>query len=205
MELADLQCLAQVDVSRETYDILSELVLLVKSESTRQNLVSASTIDDIWNRHVLDSVQLIGASNGAPWLDLGTGAGFPGLVIAAFSVGDVILVEERRLRYEFLSRAVDRLGLKNVTVIGDKIERVAGFSAKTISARAFAPLDKIFAVSYRFSTKKTRWILPKGRKAQEELESVRTTWHGNFRLEPSVTDPTSSIIIAENVSPKDRR
>jgi len=205
MDLADLQCLAQVDVSRETYDILSELVLLVKSESTRQNLVSASTIDDIWNRHVLDSVQLIGANNGAPWLDLGTGAGFPGLVIAAFSVGDVILVEERRLRYEFLSRAVDRLGLKNVTVIGDKIERVAGFSAKTISARAFAPLDKIFAVSYRFSSNKTRWILPKGRKAQEELESVRATWHGNFRLEPSVTDPTSSIIIAENVSPKDRR
>jgi 16S rRNA (guanine527-N7)-methyltransferase len=205
MKLVELQEHARADVSRETYDVLCHLVELVQNESAHQNLISASTIGDIWTRHILDSVQLIKNGNGGTWLDLGTGAGFPGLVIAAFTIGDVILVEERRLRHEFLSRAADTLGLKNVTVVGDKLERVTTFAVNTISARAFAPLDKIFELSHRFSSRKTRWILPKGRKAKEELESVRATWHGDFRLEPSVTDPTSSIIIAENVSPRDRR
>jgi 16S rRNA (guanine527-N7)-methyltransferase len=205
MEFQQLLEATQVDVSRETFSILEKLVGLVQDESQRQNLIAASTIDDIWERHIVDSIQLLQFSTGTPWLDLGTGAGFPGLVIAAFGIGEVVLVEERRLRYEFLARAVLELGLENVQVVGDRLERAPVLFARTISARAFAPLDKIFALSHRFSTKKTRWILPKGRKANEELESVRATWHGDFRLEPSVTDPTSSIIIAENVSPKGRR
>lgn len=205
MDYQTLIASTDVDVSRETFSVLEKLVALVEDESSRQNLIAASTKEDIWGRHIIDSLQLLKFSNGGPWIDLGTGAGFPGLVIAAFGIGDIVLVEERRLRHEFLSRAVVELGLENVRVIGDRLERVATLDARTISARAFAPLDKIFALSHRFSTKKTRWILPKGKKAQEELESVRATWHGDFRLESSVTDPASSIIIAENVSPKGRR
>ncbi|CAN5128355.1 16S rRNA (guanine(527)-N(7))-methyltransferase RsmG [soil metagenome] len=194
-----------VDVSRETFEILERIVALIQEESQNQNLISKTTVDDIWDRHIVDSVQLIKFAGTGNWLDLGTGAGFPGLVVAAFKLGEVTLVEERRLRHEFLSRAVAALGLNNVTVVGDKIERVPMAAFQTISARAFAPLDKILTLSHRFSNKKTRWILPKGRKADEELESIQRTWHGDFRLEPSVTDPTSSIIIAENVAPRGRR
>jgi 16S rRNA (guanine527-N7)-methyltransferase len=205
MDYQSLQAAAQMDVSRETYGTLVDLVSLVKAETSQQNLISTSTIDDIWHRHIVDSLQLLKYGNGGPWLDLGTGAGFPGLVIAAFGMTDVVLVEERRLRYEFLERSVIALGLTNVRVVGDKIERAEPFHARTITARAFAPLEKILTLSQRFSTRDTRWILPKGRKAHDELESVRSMWHGVFRLEPSVTDPTSFIITAENVSPRGRR
>jgi 16S rRNA (guanine527-N7)-methyltransferase len=193
------------NVPRETLDKLNALVALVRSESERQNLISSSTSGDIWNRHIVDSIQLMKFSQPGTWMDLGTGAGFPGLVIAIFNPGPIVLVEERRLRHEFLSRAVAELELQNVTVIGGRVEQALTFNAEVITARAFAPLEKIFSLAHRFSTPKTRWILPKGRKANEELESVRTTWHGDFRLEPSVTDPTSSIIIAENVTPRGRR
>ncbi|MDB5701292.1 MAG: rsmG [Sphingomonadales bacterium] len=197
--------LALENVPRETLDKLNTLVALVRSETERQNLISSSTIDDIWDRHIVDSIQLLKFAKSGTWMDLGTGAGFPGLVIAILNPDPIVLVEERRLRHEFLSRAVVELGLQNVTVVGSRVEQVPAFSAEVITARAFAPLEKIFSLAHRFSTSKTRWVLPKGRKANEELESVRTTWHGDFRLEPSVTDPTSSIIIAENVTPRGKR
>ncbi|MDB5713089.1 MAG: rsmG [Sphingomonadales bacterium] len=193
------------NVPRETFEKLETLAAFIRSEATRQNLVASSTLEDFWNRHIVDSIQLLKFSKPGTWIDLGTGAGFPGLVIAAFNPGHVILVEERKLRHEFLSRAVVELGLQNVTVVGSRVEQAPAFTTEVITARAFAPLEKIFSLAHRFSNPKTRWILPKGRKAHEELESVRTTWHGDFRLEPSVTDPTSSIIIAENVTPRGRR
>lgn len=205
MDYVQLNDRCRVNVSRETHTKLVTLVDLVIAESENQNLVAASTLIEIWSRHIVDSLQLLKFADGGPWLDLGTGAGFPGLVIAICGIDDVYLVEERRLRYEFLDRAVIALGLKNVSVLGSRVEKLDSLQVQTISARAFAPLDKIFALSNRFATESTRWILPKGRKAHEELESVRATWHGDFRLEPSVTDPTSSIIIAENLSPKGPR
>ena len=206
MVLEGFQRIANMDVSRETFDRISSIVILVADETTRQNLIAESTIEDIWERHILDSIQLLKFGIEGSWLDLGTGAGFPGLVIAAALPSfPVILVEERRLRHEFLSKAAIAVGLENVRVIGSRLERVDTFRADNICARAFAPLGKIFDLSARFSNGQTRWILPKGRKAGEELESLRTTWHGDFRLEPSVTDPTSSIIIAENVSRKGRQ
>lgn len=190
------------DVPRETYERITCLVGLVLEEAERQNLLSRDSIKDIWTRHVLDSTQLIRFLKPGVWLDLGTGAGFPGLVVAAFQLTEVFLVEERRLRHEFLSAATAALQLSNVTVIGDKLERTNTFKAGTISARAFAPIDKIFRSSERFSSPSTRWILPKGKTASDELASAQAMWQGDFRLEPSVTDSNSSIIIAEKITLK---
>jgi 16S rRNA (guanine527-N7)-methyltransferase len=193
------------DVSRETYDRITIIVALITQEMERQNLLSRDSVKDIWTRHVLDSTQLLRFHKHGIWLDLGTGAGFPGLIIAAFGSVAVMLVEERRLRHEFLSAVVRTLQLSNVEVIGNKLERVNTFEAGTISARAFAPIDKILRSSERFSSSTTRWILPKGKSASDELALAQTMWHGDFRLEPSVTDPNSSIIIAENISLKGRK
>jgi 16S rRNA (guanine527-N7)-methyltransferase len=189
-------------VSRETIERLEAIVGIVGAENKRQNLVSATSLDAIWTRHIADSVQLLRHAQNGPWLDLGTGAGFPGLVIAAMCPVPVILCEVRRLRADFLLRVCERLGLAHVTVSCMKVERLTPGPIMTISARAFAPLDKLLSVSHRFSTENTRWVLPKGQSAAAELELVRAKWHGDFRLEPSVTDPTSSIIIAERVRPK---
>lgn len=200
--LADLP-----DVSRETLGKLDTLVELLIDENTRQNLLSASTIPHILARHIVDSVQLVPLVDrkDGRWLDLGSGAGLPGLVIAAMVKGEVTLVESRRLRCEWLGRAAEALGLGNVAVAQTQVETLPMMVADVITARAFAPLPKLFSLGHRFSTEETIWVLPKGRSAAEELESVADTWHGAFHMEPSVTDPDSAIIVARNVRPKGGR
>jgi 16S rRNA (guanine527-N7)-methyltransferase len=193
----------EMGVSRETHDRVDQFVALLREENGRQNLVSATSLDHVFARHIVDSAQLwrLG-SEASSWLDLGSGAGLPGLIIAMLSDAPVTLVESRRLRAEWLKRVADILGLTNVTVEAARLELVRTSPVGVITARAFAPLPKIFAQAHRFSTEETRWILPKGRSAVEELASVATTWHGSFHMEPSVTDPDSAILIARNVKPR---
>lgn len=190
------------NVPRETMERLDAFVALLRDENERQNLVSASTNDRIWERHILDSAQLLrfDPDPGTSWLDLGTGAGFPGLVVAALRRGPTILVEERRLRVEFLERAMELLGLEGrCELIFSQVERLEPRAVSVISARAFAPLAKLFGLAHRFSTETTRWVLPKGRNAQSELAAAESSWQGEFRLEPSLTDPDARIIVAERV------
>lgn len=195
----------ECDVSRETLERLDLFVRMVRDENARQNLVSRASLDRIWLRHIADSAQLLrfAPGKGASWVDLGSGAGFPGMVVATLHEGPVTLIEERRLRADFLSRAAERMGL-NVEVIGSKVERLDPRPFDAISARAFAPLPKLLDLATRFSTGKTVWILPKGRNAQSELEALGGSWQGSFRLEASLTDPEAQIIVAEGVARKGR-
>jgi 16S rRNA (guanine527-N7)-methyltransferase len=193
------------DVPRETWVRLGAFGDLLRVESGKQNLVSIATLENFHLRHVVDSVQLLnhGPTQSARWLDLGSGAGFPGLMIALFSRHQVSLVESRRLRVEFLERATQSLGVAEcVDVIGAPIERVPPSAFDVISARAFAPLPRLLALAHPFSTETTRWVLPKGRSAQSELEQVLDAWQGDFRLAPSLTDPDARIIVAEGVCPR---
>lgn len=193
-------------VSRETMARLAAFVSAVIAENERQNLISAATIPEIWSRHIVDSAQLLKLCpephSALPWLDLGTGAGFPGMVIAILTDIPVIVVESRRKRFEFLARQVEALGLANVTVHGGRLETFVTRKVGVISARAFAPLPKLLELAHRFSTEKTCWLLPKGRSAREELESVRSSWQGVFHVEPSLTDADAAIIVATGVSPR---
>jgi 16S rRNA (guanine527-N7)-methyltransferase len=190
------------DVSRGTLDRLSAFADLLRAEAERQNLIARGTFDQIWSRHILDSAQLLrfAPSNAKTWLDLGTGAGFPGLIVAALHPAHVICVESRKLRVEWLTRAADALGVQHkVDLICAKLEQVPTRTADVISARAFAPLDRLLALAERFGSRETRWVLPKGRNAHVELASVAVTWQGEFRLEPSLTDPDAQIIVADQV------
>ncbi len=197
------------DVSRETLERLDAFRQRVIEENGRQNLVSAASIDQFWVRHIIDSVQLIDLlepTDGAgEWLDLGSGAGFPGMVIAMFRAGTVTLVESRRKRIEFLIESAEALGLANVRVEGKRLELVESRPCDMISARAFAPLPKLLDVAHRFSAEKTLWLLPKGRSAKEELESVRQSWQGMFHVKQSITDPDAAILFARGVSRKGRK
>jgi 16S rRNA (guanine527-N7)-methyltransferase len=190
------------DVPRGTLAGLERFEVLLREENTRQNLVSAASLESLRLRHVTDSVQLVDLAPPAPlrWLDLGSGAGFPGLMVGLFSRHELTLVESRALRFEFLSRAVAALAMgERVAVVGSPIERVEPSPFDVISARAFAPLPRLLALAHPFSTEKTRWVLPKGRSAQTELEQIRDAWQGDFRLVPSLTDPDARIIVAEGV------
>jgi 16S rRNA (guanine527-N7)-methyltransferase len=195
--------LADLGVSRETSDRIDLFVALLRKENAHQNLVSAASLTHVFARHIVDSAQLWRlAPDATSWIDLGSGAGLPGLIIAMLGEAPITLVESRRLRAEWLRRTADVLGLTNVTVELGRLELLKTRPVGVITARAFAPLPKLFAFAYRFSTEETRWILPKGRSAAEELASIAATWHGSFHMEPSVTDPDSAILVARNVMPK---
>jgi 16S rRNA (guanine527-N7)-methyltransferase len=190
---------ARRPVSRETFEKLEAYVALLTAENARQNLVSASTLDHVWDRHILDSAQLLRFEPRptASWVDIGSGAGLPGIVIAILARGPVTLVEPRRLRADFLHKAVESLQL-GATVFCGKAERLGGqFDA--ITARAVAPLSRLLELSHHLSTGKSVWILPKGRNAQSELAEAQRAWHGVFHVEQSVTDADSQIIVATQV------
>jgi 16S rRNA (guanine527-N7)-methyltransferase len=188
---------------------LERLVFLLRDENTRQNLVSKSSLDHVWQRHIVDSAQLlVDVPRGTtPWLDLGTGAGFPGLVIAAMRADcEVLMVESRKRRAEWLAAAVESLGLPSARVLHARLEAVLPRPVAVISARAFAPLDRLLALSARFSTSDTVWLLPKGRSAQHELETLNG-WSHTFHVKQSLTDPEAGIIVGKVAGParKDKR
>ncbi len=179
---------------------LDSLVAALREENERQNLVSRPSLDSVWQRHIVDSVQLLHVSRETvpegPWLDLGSGAGFPGLVIAVLQPERrVTLVDSRRLRTEWLARAASRMGLANVEVVLARVEDLECRTWQVISARAFAPLDRLLEVAARFSTPETLWLLPKGAKAQHELETLGAEWNRVFHVEQSLTDPSAGIIV----------
>ncbi len=185
-------------VSRETWGLLEAFAAFLRAEAARQNLVSAATLDHIWARHIVDSAQLLrfAPKGGARWLDLGSGAGFPGLVVALLSDHEVTLVESRAKRIDYLSRAIDHLALNGrVNLAGAPVERLQTTPYPVISARAFAPLPRLLDLSHRFSTQKTLWLLPKGRNAVNELEEARKGWNFDFTVENSVTDDEAGILV----------
>ena len=196
---------AALNVPRGTLERLEGFLALLREENERQNLVSRASLAQVWSRHVLDSAQLVrfAPANAGSWLDLGSGAGLPGLIVALLHRSKVTLVESRRLRVDFLHRAAERLGINDkVEIVCARAETLIPRPFDVISARAFAPLDKLLAIGARFSNPGTCWILPKGRSAKSELEAARASWQGDFRLEPSVTDPDARIIVAEGVQRK---
>jgi 16S rRNA (guanine527-N7)-methyltransferase len=194
---------AELNVSHETLARLEAFVELLRAENERQNLVSRGSLEQVWARHILDSAQLLRFDKGGTWIDLGTGAGFPGLIVAALRPSRTVLVEARKLRVEFLERAARVLDATERTeILCAKVESIPVRRYDVISARAFAPLEKLLAIGERFSGDGTIWLLPKGRNAQTELEAAQASWQGEFRLEPSLTDPESWIIVAKQVRRK---
>ena len=177
---------------------LDRLVEALREENGRQNLVAKASLDVVWQRHIADSAQLIGhvPRETRTWMDLGSGAGFPGLVIAAMLAdAHIILVESRRKRIEWLERIAGALELGNVRIEGKRLEQVETVPVGSITARAFAPLDAILALSARFSTERTYYVLPKGRSAAQELQDMPRRIRRTFHVEQSLTDPEAGILV----------
>lgn len=175
---------------------LERFETILREESRKQNLVSAKTLDEVWVRHFVDSLQLLRdvPRETSTWLDLGTGAGFPGVALA-IARPDIAFtcVESRALRTEYLARVVEDLGLENCEIIHSRLQDVVTAEYAAISARAFAPLPKLLNLSTRFSTRDTVWRLPKGRSAAQELSELRE-WDHMFHVEQSLTDADAGII-----------
>jgi 16S rRNA (guanine527-N7)-methyltransferase len=177
---------------------LAAFVALVVAENDRQNLIAPSTVPVIWTRHIVDSLQLLSLApeHAGRWIDIGSGGGFPGLVLAIAGATPMLLVEPRRRRVEFLRDCVDRLGLSDVTVAADRIERVSA-KADVITARAVSSVENLLRDAAHCSTTTTRWLLPRGSIETSELPALLRRYKLVFHVEQSLTHADSSILVLD--------
>lgn len=191
---------AALAVSRETLQRLEIYVDLLARWNTRINLVSPASLSDVWRRHILDSAQLKPhiPATARTLVDLGSGAGLPGLVLAVLGISDVHLIESDRRKAEFLREAA-RLTQAKVTIHATRIEMVDDFSADVVTARAVAPLDKLLALAIRFVGPHTICLFLKGREVAGELTRARQQWIMHTQVLGSLTDPQGHILRVEGL------
>lgn len=186
---------ADIGVSRETIERLSAYAALLARWQPRINLVSAASLEDLWRRHMLDSAQLLPflPSGTQTIVDLGSGAGFPGLVLAVLGVPEVHLIESDQRKCVFLAEAARATGAKAV-IHNQRIESMSGLSTGVVTARACAPLDKLVSYAQKFLWQDGKALFLKGANAEEELTAARKLWQMDVERFPSASDPTGCIL-----------
>ncbi|NSX53577.1 16S rRNA (guanine(527)-N(7))-methyltransferase RsmG [Parasulfitobacter algicola] len=188
------------NVSRETFDKLKIYEDLTKKWNPHINLVSKNTLNSMWNRHILDALQLVDYVDASTnkYSDLGSGGGFPGMVLAIiFSEQspstETILVESDKRKAEFL-RTVSRELEVEVKVIAERIEEIPDLKANLITARALAPLDRLLSFVYRHLNADGIALLPKGNSYQDEITAAKKNWRFDLEVKPSMTSTDATIL-----------
>lgn len=198
--------IALTNVSRETMRRLEAYAGLLIEWSQRINLIGRSTQADLWRRHFLDSAQLLplippGTRN---LIDLGSGAGFPGLVLAILGVPGVELVEADRRKATFLREAA-RVTQAEITLSGCRIEAVPPHLADIVTARGCAPLDRLLPLAERFIGPRTVCLFLKGAQVEEELTVAGKAWTMAVSRHPSRSDPGGTVLSLQQVVREPRR
>lgn len=183
-------------VSRETAALRIYAAMIRKWNPTI-NLISPSTVDQIESRHILDSEQMASISSQATgsWLDLGSGGGFPGVVMAILRPDlDVVLVESDQRKCSFLRAVIREVGLPNASVYSERIEVVKPLEMPNVSARALAPLPRLMSYVERHLGNSGKAWLMKGRNWQSEVVEAQKIWHFDYKSHQSHTDPDAAIL-----------
>lgn len=193
-----------VGVSRETEQKLRQLEVMLAKWNPAINLVAKSTIPAAWNRHILDSVQIFENTPFRRWVDLGSGGGFPGLVVALLAAeaqpdAQVILVEADQRKATFLRQAVRELALKT-TVLSERIEAVEPLGADRLSARALAPLPELCSFAARHMLPEGTALFPKGANWQAEVAEARKSWKFDLEVRPSLVESGSVVLVMKALS-----
>ena len=195
-----------LNVSRETFDALNTYAALLEKWNPRINLVSRSTLADLWTRHIQDSAQLMALVPHPckAWVDLGSGGGFPGLVIAIMaketgSPAQTILVESDTRKATFL-RTVIRETQALATVINKRIEDIAPLNADVLSARALADLPALLGFAEQHLSPNGTALFPKGIHWEKELQDAQSRWKFDHRVDMSLTETGPVVLSVTGVS-----
>jgi 16S rRNA (guanine527-N7)-methyltransferase len=195
------------DVSRETWGRLEAYVEILLKWQKAINLIGPATLADIWDRHILDSAQLLPhvPADTKRLADLGTGAGFPGLVLAALRPNlDVILIESDARKAAFLGEAGRRMSLaKQPKIVIGRIEAVPPAEADVLTARALAPLGTLLGWAARHRSDPAICLFHKGKDWEAELTDARRGWDIELHPYPSVTDRDSVLLRIGDYRPRD--
>tara|TARA_B100002051_G_C16464336_1_gene500027 strand:- start:36 stop:680 length:645 start_codon:yes stop_codon:yes gene_type:complete len=190
----------KICVSRETCDLLRLYYDMLISWNKKINLVSRKSIKTSWNRHFLDSAQLwlYLPQKANKWLDFGSGAGFPGLVIAFISKElkpdlKIVLVEKNKKKALFLNEVVNKIGL-NVEILSNNVELIKPQRADVITSRAFGKLDHLLKISYKHQNKDTTALFPKGISFTEEIIISKKKWSYELERIKNIIDSNSFIL-----------
>lgn len=190
----------QVDVSRETVERLTELETLLRKWNAAINLVSPQTLAQVWTRHFLDSAQLFDLADRKPalWGDLGSGGGFPGLVIGVLAKERwpdmrLVLVESDKRKCAFLLAAIRALDL-HASVRAERIEATAPLQAQVLSARALAALPQLLDFADRHLAEDGVALFPKGNRWRKEVALAQKSWSFTVETHPSKTEADAVIL-----------
>ena len=195
---------AKVGVSRETLSRLKAYADLLADWNARHNLVAKSTLPDLWHRHLWDSAQLapLIPETAQTLADLGSGAGFPGLVLAAMRPDiKVTLHEATTKKCAFLQAAAERMGMK-VDIRNARLEDLPPQAFDAVTARALAPLPLLFTYAHRFTGPNTVCLFLKGQNVGPELTEASKYWNMKASQVPSQTDPSAAIVMVRELGPR---
>ena len=191
------------DVSRETYEKLSEFAGLLEKWTKSINLIAPKTVSDIWNRHILDSAQLfaLAPAGWKNWTDLGSGGGLPAVIIAILDQEDrpITLVESDQRKCLFLKTVKRELAL-NLEIKTVRIEAADLSAAAVLSARALAPLSDLLSFAENILAPDGIALLAKGETFQAELDQARKKWQFDLSPHPSQTNPGARILEISRIS-----
>jgi 16S rRNA (guanine527-N7)-methyltransferase len=195
-----------VPVSRETLARLEVYAELLIRWSARINLVGRDTLADLWRRHILDSAQLhrFIPNSARNLIDLGSGAGLPGLVLAILGMPGVELVEADSRKAAFLREAA-RVAVAEVTIRPCRVQAVPPHPADIVTARACAPLDRLLYLAAPFLAPDTLCLFPKGERFNEELTLARKAWTMNVSVEQSLSDRRGVVLRLQQVAREPRQ
>jgi 16S rRNA (guanine527-N7)-methyltransferase len=196
---------ATADVSRETSERLGRYAELLVKWQGRMNLVSAETLGDLWRRHMLDSAQLLKLLPQATLsvADIGSGAGFPGLVLAILGVRQVHLIESDTRKCAFLAEAARAAGLdagRNPVIHRTRVETIEGLRVDAVTARACAPLARLLGYAAPMLRPESVCLFLKGGRVGEELTQAEKTWRMEVERFPSLSDPSGTILRINQVA-----
>ena len=194
-----------LNVSRETLNGFYEYETLLSKWNEKINLVSKNTLVDIWERHFLDSGQIIKhvEASGKRWVDMGSGAGFPGLVVALLLRDrkidcDLVLVEKNPKKGFFLSEVIRKLKL-SVEVVNDNIDTLEPLKADILTARAFSELNKLIEIAFRHRKKEGICLFLKGENYRMELDKTLNYWFFDYDIVDSLSSSSGKIIRVKKI------